>query len=439
MDMVDLDRLKIAERPRQAAPRARGAWLLGGCIGLAAGLALGLVIARRPPAAPAKVATAVVGAPEATGRGFSAGGWISVPSPDYPVVVAARIAQRLDAVSARQGDAVAPGQVLARLYDADARARLAAAEARAQSAREEAAKMRAGSRPEDVRAAESRAREAEARMALARATVERTARLEPGAVAAEQADRERAEMNVASQAWAAASAEAEKLRAGFRREEVAAAEAALHEAEALAALASNELSYCTVTAPGDVALRVLAVYHAPGDWIGMGREAALLALYDPSNMQARVDVSQANLRFVKVGGKARVKTEANPQREYAAVVVRLDPLAELAKNTITARLRIEDPDELLFPDMVAHVVFLPDASSEAGRPGETLIPRQAVLDAADGPSVYMVQDGRARKTRIRIGSRTDSAVVVTGGLSSGQRIVTAGAETLRDGDAVETE
>jgi HlyD family secretion protein len=370
----------------------------------------------------------VVGAPEATGRGFSAGGWISVPSPDYPVVVAARIAQRLDAVSARQGDAVAPGQVLARLYDADARARLAAAEARAQSAREEAAKMRAGSRPEDVRAAESRAREAEARMALARATVERTARLEPGAVAAEQADRERAEMNVASQAWAAASAEAEKLRAGFRREEVAAAEAALHEAEALAALASNELSYCTVTAPGDVALRVLAVYHAPGDWIGMGREAAL-----------RVDVSQANLRFVKVGGKARVKTEANPQREYAAVVVRLDPLAELAKNTITARLRIEDPDELLFPDMVAHVVFLPDASSEAGRPGETLIPRQAVLDAADGPSVYMVQDGRARKTRIRIGSRTDSAVVVTGGLSSGQRIVTAGAETLRDGDAVETE
>ncbi len=39
---------------------------------------------------------------------------------------------------------------------------------------------------------------------------------------------------------------------------------------------------------------------------------------------------------------------------------RQEPLATLAKNTITVRIAIVDPDELLFPEMVAHATFMRD-------------------------------------------------------------------------------
>jgi RND family efflux transporter MFP subunit len=317
---------------------------------------------------------------------------------------------------------------------------MALAEARLESARQQHALMKAGPRQEEIRAAEGRLAEADEQIRLARANVDRSRGLAPGALSAEQLDAERSALGRAEAARTQALAELDRLRTGYRAEEVAMAAAAEAAAVADADLARRGLDYCTLRAPdGDRPFRVLRVLRAVGAWINPDKaeEAAVLSLYDPKAMQVRVDVTQPNLRAVTVGGKASVVTEASPGRTYSGTVLRAEPMAVLAKNTVTVRVRIEDPDDLLYPDMVAQVTFQRPGEL-AGAPARgLLVPRGALLDPAP-PSpgarnaVYVVVDGRARRRDIVLQEVRGDQVLVGEGIETGQRVVVSGAETVRD-------
>jgi len=109
---------------------------------------------------------------------------------------------------------------------------------------------------------------------------------------------------------------------------------------------------------------VLKVLHRVGEWVDAQKHPSLVWLYDPKQMQVRVDVRQPDVTSVAVGQTVEVVTEANPSKKYKGTVLRIDPLAELSKNTVTVRARIEDPDDLLYPEMVAQITFLQGTSTE---------------------------------------------------------------------------
>jgi RND family efflux transporter MFP subunit len=410
----------------------------------AAGILAARLIAPAATSGSSRIRTFVVRPPSASaGRGFTAGGWIEAQAPFHPVVVGARIPERLEELLVREGQDVQPEAVVARLFDRDMKSRLALAEARLESARQQHALLKAGPRVEEIRAAEARLADADEAVRLARATVERSRGLPAGALSAEQLDTERAAQARAEAARAQALAELDRLKNGYRVEEVAAARAAEAAAAAEVDLARRNLEACTLRAPAsERPLRVLRVLRPVGSWIPLDKadETAVLSLYDPKAMQVRVDVTQPNLRAVTVGGKAAVVTEANPARTYQGTVLRCEPMAVLAKNTVTVRVRIEDPDDLLFPDMVAQVTFL--RSGEAAGPARgLLVPREALLDPAPPApggrnAVFVVVEGRARRRDVVLLGLQGDQVLVGEGLDSGQRIVVGGADALREGQPV---
>jgi len=357
--------------------------------GFLLGLAAGFVFCGLRGTAPIEVGTAVAGrSSRAAGRTFTAGGWIEVPSPLYPILVTSRVSQRLDELTVTHGDTVGPGQVLARLYDGDAQARLRLARARAEEAAE--------------------------RMRLSTANYGRSTNLAEGVLSAEELDEQAAAANTAKAASDAAAAALE--------------------------LAQKELSYCTITAPAEPAgLKVLDVFHTPGDRIVTDRNAAVLSLYNPSNLQMRVDVPQANIRFVRPGQAVSIRTEAHPTRDYAGTVARIDPLAELAKNTVTVRIRVENPDRMLFPEMVAHATFLPPEAREKSRPGTLTVPARAIREDSEGSYVYVFEKGRARRRGVTVGQSAGTTATITSGLSSGQRIIVSDLDRLSDGAEVTAE
>jgi RND family efflux transporter MFP subunit len=318
-------------------------------------------------------------------RSFSAGGWIEVAAPQYPVYISAQIAQRLQQIMVRQGDWVEPAQLIATLYDEEIKTRL--------------------------RLAEARAREQEEKLRLARSVHERSQALDKGAIAAEELDRNLADFTMAKEAAAAAAAEVELIR--------------------------KELSYCTISVPeGLPRLKVLAVFHSPGSRVNLDK-AAIVALYDPSNLQVRVDVAQPNIRFVKTGGAVEVRTEVNPQKSYAGTVLRLEPLAELAKNTVTVRIKIREPDERLFPEMVANVNFLAEPGPGGASPSQLVIPSAAVLSEAEARYVFVCDQNVARRQKIEVGEVAGQATVVKSGLTGGQRVIISELDKLKDGAKVE--
>ena len=359
-EQMDLNRLRIPDAPAPSPNRRWPVAIL--CLVTAiVGFLFARVTAPAPAPAPANPIGPVPATPRNTGpTHFTAGGWIEAATPTYPLMVTARITERLDRVLVVQGQMVDPGQVVARLYKEDMASRLELAEAKYLAADKELRKLEAGFRKEDIALAKAELEEAAERMRLAAAIVERTKTLPQGALSAEEIDRERAELQEARSRHAQAKAKADKMTAGYRQEDVAFARARRLQSKATHALAKRNLDYCTLRAPeAGRRLRVLQVYHTTGEWVNANKEPAVISLYDPKDLHVRVDVTQAKIKSVHVGQTTRILTEADPSRKYKGEVLRIEPLAQIAKNTITVRIRILDPDEYLFPDMVAQVAFEP--------------------------------------------------------------------------------
>jgi RND family efflux transporter MFP subunit len=433
---VDLGRLKIPERSEPSSGRK---WLVpvAGAACLVVGLFFGRMSAPAGAGPQGKITTAVARpAAASTNSGFTAGGWVEVATPRFPVFVTSRVSERVTELAVKEGDTVKPGQVLARLYDADIRSRLALAEAKRDSALRQFEKLKAGFRDEDV--AVSRAREVGAAelARIAQANYRRVTTLARGAISEQEIDELRSRFTAAEAAHDLAKAELAKMEAGSRREDVAIAEAKFREAATGVELAKRQLAYTTVRAPdSDKPLRVLAVLRNVGDWVQVGKSAEVLTLYDPTQMQVRIDIKQERIKSVRVGGKVTVVTDADRARTYSGTVLRIEPLAVLAKNTITARVRINDPDAYLFPEMVAQVTFL--AGDRAAGKGGLLVPAESVLSDAEGAYVLVDEKGRAASRRVKVLSSSGETAVVSGELRFGERVVVKGARSLHAGASLE--
>jgi len=437
-DEMNLDRLKIPESPHRPGRKLwKTALLCAVCLAIGFAASYGWQHYKRPDTL--KVDTVLVqGASSSQARQFTAGGWIEVATPAWPLVVSARISERLDTLSVRQGQTLKPGQVIATLYDKDVRTRLALGRAEAKAADTNLQKLKAGYRKEDIEAAGARLAEAAEIERIAKANYERSKALPAGAISAETLDNDLSTFKKASAVSAQLRAELAKMKAGYRTEDIAVAQAKLTAANSRVELTERELNYCTITAPeSDRPLRVLKVLHRIGEWINAAKAPELISLYDPKEMQVRVDVTQANIKSIVIGKPAIVVTEANPERRYSGTVLRAEPLAELAKNTVTVRVKINDPDEMLFPEMVARITFLAEAPTSAPADHAVLIPTVALLSDNGKDYVFVMDAGRARKQNVTTDGAAGPQTRITGGLQSGQRVITSHLASLQPGMAVQ--
>jgi membrane fusion protein (multidrug efflux system) len=73
----------------------------------------------------------------------------------------------------------------------------------------------------------------------------------------------------------------------------------------------------------------------------------------------------------------------------------------------------------------------------AQRDDAILIPEEAVFPAGDEQFVYLIDDGKATRARVRTGVRRDGKVQILEGVRGGDLVVTAGQQKLaRDGSEV---
>jgi RND family efflux transporter MFP subunit len=287
-------------------------------------------------------------------------GWIE-PAP-FPVTASALVPGIVREVLVLEGDRVEAGQVVARLVDDQFRIMLARADA------------------------ELRMRQAE-RDAMQDELSRKTKLLASGAVSA-----------------------GEVARLDLK---VQGASASCDQANAMRDDAALALERTLVRAPS--AGLVMARLAAPGSFVGMDAETAgVVQLFDPRSLQVRTDVPLADAGRLAPGQRAEVQVDALPGRTVPGRIVRLVQQADLAKNTVQAKVLLEDPPEGLFPDMLARVRIrtggpgsgTPAGASSAGASGqarsEVVVPESACAGAAprdDGlrsaelPVIADVRDG----------------------------------------------
>lgn len=253
------------------------------------------------------------------------------------VTLAFRVAGRVEAVDKREGDAVQPGEVVARLDAAPYRVALGQAQAAVQVAEAELARVVAGSRQEDIAQARAVVAERRANLGRARDNVERYTKLaETGAVTDQALTDAQRGAEQAKAALRASQAALRKAIEGARAEDVAVVHAQVMQARARMAAAELDLEETTLKAStgGTVVTRVVE----PGAVVAPGSAALVVSFDDP--VWIRAYASQPQLAHLAPGTQVEVLSDARPETPYRGQVGYVSLQAEFTpKNVETAELR----------------------------------------------------------------------------------------------------
>ena len=237
------------------------------------------------------------------------------------VQVASPVGGRLLELRVAEGDRVAAGAIVAQLDTADAKLTLTRAHADRSQADAQLRLVLAGSRPEDVRQAEAQAaatdaevRSADAELAAAQADVDRFEALlasnsgsrkqRDDAVTRRDVTKERAQG--ARDRVRAARGIVVRLRAGSRKEDIAAARARVASADAQIAALEKTIADATVTAP--IAGVVSEQLADAGELLQP--RAPVIVLTDLDHVWANVYVDEPAVPRLKVGQGATLFTDA---------------------------------------------------------------------------------------------------------------------------------
>ncbi|MGE0712152.1 MAG: efflux RND transporter periplasmic adaptor subunit [Planctomycetota bacterium] len=364
-----------------------------------------------------------------------------------------------------EGTLVQEGELVARLFDEEYAAALRRAEAdlvRASAAQQRARAGLSAAEAERARAVDTAAASSAAVAAtradldLARRELARAEELAPvnperdldraraalARAAAAQEQSEALEL-AARRATATAAAQVQVARADL---EVAAAQ--VQVARAARDLAAATLKKTEVRAPfkGIVVLKDAEVGEvvSPNVQGGSNARGAVATLVDFSSLEVQADLPEPSLEGVAVGAPAQVFLDAYPGQPYPAKVSRIWPTANRQKATIEVRVRFDQLDDRLRPEMGVRVVFskpgaAPAASQGDGQakgPPPIMINQDALVRLRDAEGVFVLERGAVRFAPLRLGERQGGSVAVLEGLEEGARVVLAPPGDLGDGDRV---
>ena len=126
---------------------------------------------------------------------------------------------------------------------------------------------------------------------------------------------------------------------------------------------------------------------------------------------------------------------------YSGYIAEIAPEANRAKSTVQIKVRVENPNEHLRPEMNARVNFLSDKPTASGTTSinRILVPKQAVVRKDGNASVFIVKGNKVEQRTIRTGDEVGDSYLVLDGLSGNESVATSGVDKLRDGDRVKTQ
>jgi RND family efflux transporter MFP subunit len=307
--------------------------------------------------------------------------------------VAAEVTGKLVEVNVEEGRRVTEGDVLARLDDATERAQLELSQARlaaARSALEEIAVQL-----ENARRTLSRQRDLKARDLTSQAEVD-------------LADTE---------------VDALSARLASQREQVRVAEREV-------AVQQQRIDELTIRAPfsGVIIARAAQAGEmvSPISAGGGFTRTGICTIVDMDSLEIEVDVNEAYIDRVATGQPVVATLDAYPDLEIPARVKAVVPAADRQKATVRVRVEFIERDARVLPEMGISVRFLDPEESTAGTAGASrlpAVPRAAVFDRNGRAYVWRIEDGRVERRAVQLGADAGQRIVVTAGLSAGDRIV----------------
>lgn len=313
------------------------------------------------------------------------------------------------------------------------RAKAKVAEAAAQAEEAAAAIIRAQALLDEAQAEMDRAK---AERALRDATLARYRALEEeGGVTLQTLDEAEAAAVLARAATGTAAARLRTAAAALNAARAAERSALARVATERATLLELEtlVTYAEVRAPFDGIVTERMV--DPGAFVppsSSSMNTALLTVVRVDIVRVFIDVSEPEVPFLERGKPATVRVAALGDRPFACRVSRFAGALDPGTRTMRVAIDVENPERLLVPGTYARV----DLGIER-REGAIVVPAEALIIRKGKASVFVVEDGKARRRPVTLGVDDGVKVEVRSGLEGDEQVVTQGKGGLADGAEVE--
>jgi len=402
METSKLDQLKIEREPERESASSSRWWLLLLPV-LAIAAAAAWWFTRPPPAVDVRTTTARAVTGTAATTVLNASGYVTARR--Y-ATVSSKLTGQVREVLIEEGMAVEEGQVLAYLDDSNIRRSQELALAQYESQK-------------------TAARETQALLREARANLARTENLVARELASEQElDRARAA--------------AESLAARLER-----VQADITVAQRQVAILDQQLDDTVIRAP--FAGVIVAKNAQPGEMIspvsagGGFTRTGIGTVVDMESLEIEIDVNESYINRVQAGQPVTARLDAYPDWEVPGHVIAIIPTADRQRATVEVRVGFDELDPRILPDMGVKVAFQDESASAAERALETgvLVPTRALSQSEGRDVVWVVSAGQAERRAVATGGQRDADILVTAGLSGGERIVINPPAALTDGALVE--
>ena len=146
--------------------------------------------------------------------------------------------------------------------------------------------------------------------------------------------------------------------------------------------------------------------------------------------QAAPAYTVMDLSTIKVEVKVSVLMTAASETPLTGTVATIAPAAEQT-GMYTVKVELDNKDGKIKSGMMAEVSFTMAASDDT-----ILLPRNAVIEKDNETYVYVINNGKAKKTAVELGIEAEDTIEIKSGLKKGDNVVTKGQTYLSDGEEV---
>jgi RND family efflux transporter MFP subunit len=167
----------------------------------------------------------------------------------------------------------------------------------------------------------------------------------------------------------------------------------------------------------------------PGAYVSPN--APVVDVVDIGRVRLVVNVVEKDLKAVAAGNTARVEVDAFPGETFTGRIARVAPVLDPATRTAPIEIEIPNPTFRLKPGMYARVGITTET-----RPNALVVPANAVIDSNGTRGVFIAMSDTAAWHPVKVGIENDQRIEILDGVHEGDRVVTIGAASLRDGDRI---
>jgi HlyD family secretion protein len=122
-----------------------------------------------------------------------------------------------------------------------------------------------------------------------------------------------------------------------------------------------------------------------------GTTGAVVTMADMSTLEVEADVSETAIAGIKVGQPAEIQLDAFPDLRLAGSVSRIVPTVDRSKATLLVKVKFEETDQRVLPDMSARVAFLSRPLGADERASVPAVRPEAIVQRDGRDLVFVVQ------------------------------------------------